>query len=274
MEDDFEVDETKKQSKPSWQARRKCTHTHLSHAHSSAHSAFTAYIAHLHACHTHAWFKVTKKVHCICVVSLHLAFSLLMIHLSLLFLHGHFGTNPDNDLTDSDIHMILPYFSVLKAQNMRHSAPASRSLATWPSQMQTQVMNPTSSTRSLPWMMTRCSSKIRTTISPTSRKNAYENIGLFGVPTVFESSVSHVSHDDVALQIESKESMQSGNRCWAEGNRSKRRFCDQCCRIDVKEKSTEQYQELFSSDSHEILTLKSHRKSCSEETLRKFFSSE
>ena len=43
-------------------------------------------------------------------------------------------------------------------------------------------------------------------------KNTHENKGLFGVLTMFESSVSHVSHYDFALQIESKESMQSGNR--------------------------------------------------------------
>ena len=38
-------------------------------------------------------------------------------------------------------------------------------------------------------------------------KNTHENIGLFGVLTMFESSVSQVSHDDFALQMESKESM-------------------------------------------------------------------
>ena len=41
----------------------------------------------------------------------------------------------------------------------------------------------------------------------------HENRGLFGVLAMFESSVSHVSHDGFALQIESKESMRSGNRC-------------------------------------------------------------
>ena len=44
-------------------------------------------------------------------------------------------------------------------------------------------------------------------------KTTKENTRQFGVLTVFESSVSHVSHDDFALQIESKESTQSGNRC-------------------------------------------------------------
>ena len=43
-------------------------------------------------------------------------------------------------------------------------------------------------------------------------KRIHENTGLFGVLTMFKSSVSHVSHDDFALHIESKESMQSGNR--------------------------------------------------------------
>ena len=93
-----------------------------------------SHIAHLHACHIHAWLKCLKRF--IAHVS-YLAFSLLMIHLSLLFLHGHFETNPDYDLTDSDIHMFMPYFPVLKAQDTRNSAPASRSWATWPSKMQT-----------------------------------------------------------------------------------------------------------------------------------------
>ena len=64
-----------------------------------------------------------------------------MSHPSLLFPHGHFETTPDYDFTDNPIHMILPYFPVLKAQDTRHSAPASRSLATWPDQMQTQEKN-------------------------------------------------------------------------------------------------------------------------------------
>ena len=39
-----------------------CTHTHLLHAHFSVHSALTAYFAHLHACHTHAWLKCSLEV--------------------------------------------------------------------------------------------------------------------------------------------------------------------------------------------------------------------
>ena len=100
-----------------------------------------------------------------------------------------------------------------KARVQRTSARAARSLAPWPTPRTPQVMSPRSSTRSLPWMMTRCSSTIRTTISPTSRKPTNENTRQISVPTVFESSVSQRSHDDFALQVESKESMQSGNRC-------------------------------------------------------------
>ena len=85
------------------------------------------------------------------------------------------------------------------------------------------------------------------------------NTGLFGVLTMFESSVSHVSHDDIALQIESKESMHRETDCQTETEREteteteRERFCDQYCVVDVKEKSTEQYFESFSSDSQRIL---------------------
>ena len=47
-------------------------------------------------------------------------------------------------------------------------------------------------------------------------KNACENIGLFGVLTVFESSVSNVFHDDFALQRESKQSMHRETDCKTE----------------------------------------------------------
>ena len=71
-------------------------------------------------------------------------------------------------------------------------------------------------------------------------KNTHENKGLFGVLTMIESFDLHVSHGDFALQIESKDA--SGNRLLdTERERGKRRFCDQCRIVDVKEKSTEQY---------------------------------
>ena len=60
-------------------------------------------------------------------------------------------------------------------------------------------------------------------------------IGLFGVSTMLEASVSHVSHG------ESKHSMHRETVArQRERERRKRRFSDQCCSVDVKEKSPEQ----------------------------------
>ena len=126
----------------------ECTYTHLLHAHFSAHSADCVFPTLLmRVTYTHgSRLKFMKKVFVACV-SLISPSRLLPSHPSLLFLYIHF------DITFQST--ILPYFPVLKAQDTRNPAPASRSLATWPSQMQTQVMSPTSSPRILPWMMTR-----------------------------------------------------------------------------------------------------------------------
>ena len=123
----------------------------------SAHSMCTVTFAHAHACHE-------KGVCCMCVISLYLAISLLMFHPSLLFLYIHTSTSPFSPQS-------CRTFPSARAQDMRHSAPASRSLATWPSQMQTLVMSPRSSTRSLRWTVTRCSLTSRTSMkSLASRK--------------------------------------------------------------------------------------------------------
>ena len=106
-----------------------CTHIFL------LHSLYAA-CAHTRMAHVHE-----KGVCRTNVFVLSLAFSLLMFHPSLLFLIIHFDISFQST--------ILPFFPVLKAQDMRHSALASRSLASWPSQMLTQVMSPRSSTRSL-----------------------------------------------------------------------------------------------------------------------------
>ena len=52
--------------------------------------------------------------------------------------------------------------------------------------------------------------------------------------------VSHVSHGELALLREIQESTPRETVA-RQRERGKRRFCDQCCRVDVKEKSTEQY---------------------------------
>ena len=94
-----------------------------------------------------------------------------------------------------------------------HSARGRAVLATWPSSFLPQVMSPRSSTRSLPWMMTRPSSTMRTTMSPTSRKPRTGTL----VNLVFTQCLNplfctFLIGDFVPLR-ESKESMQSGNRC-------------------------------------------------------------
>ena len=158
----------------------------------------------------------------------------------------------------SCLHLLCRIVPDPKARVWRTSARAVGSLATWPIPRTPQVTSPRSSTRLLLQMVTRCSLKIWTSLkSLTSSKNTHENTRLFGVSTKFEASVSHVSQGDCALQKEDKESMhretdyQTGREKQKE--RGKMRFCDQCCRIDVKEKSTEQCSELFSSDSLKIL---------------------
>ena len=50
-------------------------------------------------------------------------------------------------------------------------------------------------------------------ISDFSKKHTHENTRLFGVSTMLEASVSHVSHGDCALQIEDKESMHRETDC-------------------------------------------------------------
>ena len=68
---------------------------------------------------------------------------------------------------------------------------------------------------------------------------------------MFETSVSHVPYGEFALQREIQESVL--RETVARQREREKRFRDQCCRDDVKEKSTEQYKESFSSDSQRLL---------------------
>ena len=216
-----------------------CTHIFLVYIH-------CAYISHiLLACYTHAWLKIAVRMSS----SLFVAPSPFscFTRLRLLFLHGHFETN----LTDALIHPFLPNFPDLKAQVKRtpHEDELFGYLA--------KFLPPTGYEPKEFDKITSVDDDTMNINDPNHNFSDFsnttnENTRQFGVPTVFEFSVSHVSHNDLALQMESKESMQSGNRL-LDRKRGKRRFSDQCCRVDVKERSTEQYLELFSSDSHEIL---------------------
>ena len=185
-------------------------HTLTCCTHSFCYTVCLRTSAYLHACAHTCMAQGCQKVLCTCVISLHLAFSSLMFHPSLLFFDGHIETTPD-----FEVHTFLPYLPVPKAQGMRISARAARSLAIWPSPPSTQVMRPKSSTRSLLWTVTRCSFTIQTSMkSLTSRKTHTRTKDCsVGVLTMFESSFSHVSHGDFALQIESKESMHLETDC-------------------------------------------------------------
>ena len=78
---------------------RVCTHSPVARTFFLLHH-LSAHIRIFMRVHIHAWLKCLKKVHCTCVTSLHIAFSLLMSHpSSLLFLHGRFETTPVYDLT-------------------------------------------------------------------------------------------------------------------------------------------------------------------------------
>ena len=131
-----------------------------------------------------------------------------MIHLSLLFLSGHFETTPDYDVTDDPIHMILPYFPVLKAQG---HAPLRTCIAKFD-----DLAKSDANTNYEPKKFDKITSVDDDTMLINDldhnfsdfSKTTNENTSQFGVHTMFESSVLHVSHDDFALQMESKESMQ------------------------------------------------------------------
>ena len=155
---------------------------------------------------------------------------------SLLFLHDHFETNPDYDFTDDHFHMILPYFPVLK--NAGHAqlctciakfgylteSDANTGYESKEFDKITCVDNDT--------MLINDPNHDLSDFSKTTNENAIQ----FEVLRMFEFSIFHVSHDHFTLWVESKESMQSGNRCQREreSNRRKRRFCEQRCRINVK----------------------------------------
>ena len=167
-----------------------CCRTHILSAHIRTSSCV----------HIHAWLKA-EMVCC-------MRASLVAISPSPF---PCFALHPCCSRTDTSTPCSRPHFLPMpdrKARVKRTSARAPRSLATWPSSVSTRLMSPKSSTRSLLWTETRCPSTIRTTIaSMTSRKPTRENTEQIGVPTLFETSVLHVSHRAFALQREIQESM-------------------------------------------------------------------
>ena len=120
--------------------------------------------AHLRACHTHAWLEVPTR---------------FFAHVSRLSIsHSPFSciTHLCCSCTVTSRPLSRPHvLAVLtcpKSAGHAHLRTRTRSLAIWPSPPSTQVTSPKSSTRILPWMMTRRSSTIQTSMkSLTSRKN-------------------------------------------------------------------------------------------------------
>ena len=195
-----------------------------------------------------------KKV-CVCfshVITTHISPSSLMFHPSLsapslLFPHGR----PDWTAVSD----ILSDASRPKIAGQAHSNKCEDEFGYMAKDSHfTGSLSPSSLTRWPLRMMTRRSSTIQNrTVSLTSQKPTHDNTGWFGVPTVCETSVSPISRGDLDLQKESKESLpDSGNRGQTEDAEGQRRFCDQCWRVDVENRSTTQYEESFSSDSTRI----------------------
>ena len=169
-----------------------------------------------HACHTHAWLKCLLKG---CLHVCHVSPSRLLC----LMFHQSFAVSVRLSLSLSTfpVHTFLPYLLVLNAQGMRISPRGREVWLSGQVRPQHRLWAEMSSTRSLLWTVTTMLiNDLNHNFSDFS--NTHENIGLFSVLTVFESSISHVSHNDFVLPKESREIMQSGNRCWIERERKEK----------------------------------------------------
>ena len=167
-----------------WSSTEKCSYHNFLYTHSVSHAHFsdTCSLCGVQTSRT----RMAQGVCSAHVACLHLAFSVLM-----------FTSRPPFRLRRPR----LPCRTVPdpKAWVKRTSARAAKSLATWPIPRSPQVMSPRSYDK----------------ISDFS-KITRENTALFGVSTMLEASVSHVSRG------ESKRQHASGNRCWTEREREKK----------------------------------------------------
>ena len=205
----------------------KCVHTltcctHIFSAQSTLTASFCTLLMRVTYTHGSSSSHVKEGVCCTCIIPLHLAFSSLMSHPFLLFLDGHFETIPD-----FDVHTFLPYVPVLQAQGMRISARAARSVA--------------------------AKSALNTVYEPKK----FDKITSVDSDTMLIDDTVRCSHSVWILCFArfswSSRSSNREQRIHASGNRlldrerekerkeGKRMFCDQCCVVDVKEQSTEQY---------------------------------
>ena len=183
---------------------------------------YTHSVSHVHFLCTSSLRDVqtrTRMAQGVCsahVISLHLTLSILMFHPSLLFPHGHFDTSFPSAPS-------LPNCSRSESAGQAHFRTSGGEFG--------YLADPAHSTGYEPKEFDKITSADGDTtlindpnfdnISDFS-KIIIENTGLLGVLTMFESSVSHVSHDDFALQIESKESMYRETDCLTERERERK----------------------------------------------------
>ena len=183
-----------------------CKHMFLHMARSQSHSHTS------HACHTHAWLKlqvVSKR----CLLHMYHTSPSCLLHLmshpSLLFLDGHFETT-----LHFDVHTFLSYLLVLKCAG--HAAPPHEQREVWLSgQVRLQHRLWAQEVRqnhfSGQWHDARWRSRPQWNLW-LLEKHTHENIGLFGVLTMFEPSVSRVSHWWFCSSNRKERKHASGNR--------------------------------------------------------------
>ena len=183
-----------------------CAYTHLLHAHFSvaqfvcAHPHFFMRVTHTH---THGSSVCKKGV-----------VSFLFISPSPFLCFTRLCCSCTPTLTSPSCPHVLAVLTCPISAGHAHLRTRTRSLAVWPSPTSTQVMSPTSSTRSLLWTVRRCSLTVQTSMkSLTSRKTHTRTLDCSVFSKCFESSVSHVSRDVFACQMESKESMHRETDC-------------------------------------------------------------
>ena len=219
-----------------------CTHIFLVYTHCAYISHILVRVTHMHDSRVSA----VRMSSSLC----HLTFSLLMFHpsLLLLFLDRHFKTFPDlDDLTDVSVHAILPNFPDLKKAQVKRTPHEDQEFG--------YLADSTHSTGKEPKEFDKIASvdDDATLINDQNHsisdfsKTTNENTSQSVFPQCLNPLFCTFLIGDFALETESKEGMHRETDCWTEREREekekgKRRFCDQCCIVDAKERSTERHQ--------------------------------
>ena len=176
--------------------------THLLHAHFSAHCACTVTFAHFHAC-ARTRMAQAQVVSKRCLLHMYhtspSCLLYLMFHPSLLFLYIHF-----------DISFSVHHLDVLSLPESGGHAPLRTCIEEFG-----YLAKSDANTGYEPKKFDKITSVDSDTMLINDpdlnfsdfSKTTNENTRQFGVLTMFESSVSHVPHDNFALQIESEESI-------------------------------------------------------------------